>query len=86
MEICSSCLTPKSRPRIIFVNGVCNACINSETKKTINWKKRKEEFLINLTIKTKIVFLYGQDDHDIPLSHQNSIKDYCELMLDLDLV
>ena len=46
MEICSSCLTPKSRPRIIFVNGVCNACINSETKKTINWKKRKEEFLI----------------------------------------
>lgn len=48
MEICSSCLTPKSRPRVIFINGVCNACINSETKKTINWKKREEEFLIKI--------------------------------------
>ena len=36
---------PSSRPRIVFdKNGVCNACINAEEKKKINWKNRKQEF------------------------------------------
>ena len=48
MEICSTCLTPRSRPRVVFIDGRCNACINSDKKKTINWKKREEEFLIKL--------------------------------------
>ena len=42
---CKLCLTPNSRPRIIFTENVCNACINSKNKRKINWKKRKNEFL-----------------------------------------
>ena len=43
---CTNCLNMSTRPRISFnVNGVCNACIWSEKKKKIDWKKRNKEFL-----------------------------------------
>lgn len=43
---CKRCLTPNSRPRITFnEEGVCNACINAEEKKRIDWGQRKREFL-----------------------------------------
>jgi N-acetyl sugar amidotransferase len=48
MEIiyCKKCLTPNSRPRIVFDdNGVCNACLNAETKMAIDWELRRKEFL-----------------------------------------
>ena len=48
MEICSTCLTPKSRPRVIFKDGRCNACINNDQKNKINWSQREEEFLIKV--------------------------------------
>jgi hypothetical protein len=36
---------PDSRPRIVFNHdGICNACINAENKKNIDWSKRKSEF------------------------------------------
>ena len=36
---------PDSRPRIVFNDdGICNACINAENKKNIDWSKRKSEF------------------------------------------
>ena len=45
IKICKKCLTPNSRPRIVFdENGICNACLNSENKKKINWKDRKKQF------------------------------------------
>jgi N-acetyl sugar amidotransferase len=45
IEICKLCLTPNSRPRIVFnTEGICNACLNSQKKKKINWDKRKKEF------------------------------------------
>jgi len=45
IRFCERCLTPSSRPRITFTpDGVCNACINAEEKKQINWDKRKQEF------------------------------------------
>ena len=45
IELCKKCVTPSTRPRVIFnEHGVCNACINSEEKKSINWNKRREEF------------------------------------------
>ncbi len=45
IKICKKCLTPNSRPRIVFdKNGICNACLNSENKKKINWKDRKKQF------------------------------------------
>jgi len=37
---------PDTRPRIVFNNnGICNACINSDKKKKINWEIRKNEFI-----------------------------------------
>ena len=42
---CKNCLMPSSRPRIIFVNGICNGCRNKFEKNKINWKARREQFL-----------------------------------------
>jgi N-acetyl sugar amidotransferase len=37
---------PDTRPRVEFNHeGVCNACLNAEGKKQIDWDRRKEEFL-----------------------------------------
>lgn len=42
---CIRCLTPNSRPRIIFnKQNVCNACLNAEDKKNIDWEDRKKQF------------------------------------------
>ena len=38
---CKTCLNTSTRPRIMFdKDGRCNACLWSEQKKKINWKKR----------------------------------------------
>ena len=43
MQYCLKCITPISRPRVVFdKNGVCNACNWDEKKKKIDWKERKE--------------------------------------------
>ncbi len=43
---CKKCLTPNSRPRVVFdAHGVCNACLNAEEKKKIDWDARRREFL-----------------------------------------
>lgn len=45
VQYCSRCLMPSTRPRIVFnSDGVCNACLNSDEKKKINWNERKNEF------------------------------------------
>tara|TARA_B100000700_G_C14880032_1_gene777620 strand:- start:42 stop:1136 length:1095 start_codon:yes stop_codon:yes gene_type:complete len=40
---CKTCLTPCTRPRVKFIDGVCNACINWENKKKINWNERRKQ-------------------------------------------
>lgn len=46
IEHCGKCITPNSRPRIVFnEDGICNACLNAERKKRINWEERRREFL-----------------------------------------
>ncbi|WP_421782398.1 N-acetyl sugar amidotransferase [Kiloniella litopenaei] len=46
IKYCFKCLTPSSRPRIVFDEaGICNACHNAERKKEIDWDARKKEFL-----------------------------------------
>jgi N-acetyl sugar amidotransferase len=47
IKYCRKCLTPSSRPRIVFDDqGVCNACRHSENKDVgIDWNERKKEFL-----------------------------------------
>lgn len=42
---CRTCLMPDTRPRIVFTDGVCNACLYHEAKKEIDWDARKTEFL-----------------------------------------
>jgi len=43
MEICKNCLMPNTRPDTQFTDGVCQACINYESRKNIDWKNRLEE-------------------------------------------
>ena len=37
---CKKCLTPNTRPRVTFIDGICNACINWKDKEKISWNKR----------------------------------------------
>lgn len=46
VRYCKQCLTPDTRPRIIFdAEGVCNACRTAAQKKLIDWDARRKEFL-----------------------------------------
>lgn len=46
VAFCKYCLTPNSRPRVVFdLEGVCNACRNAEAKDKTDWESRKQEFL-----------------------------------------
>ena len=42
---CTRCLMPDTRPRIVFTDGVCNACSYHEAKKEIDWDARQAEFI-----------------------------------------
>ena len=43
---CRKCLTPNTRPRIVFnKKKICNACVNAKQKLVVNWKTRKKQFL-----------------------------------------
>jgi N-acetyl sugar amidotransferase len=41
---CSRCLMPRSRPRIVFRDGICNACHWAVEKQEIDWDERAAEF------------------------------------------
>ena len=44
MKRCVKCIMPETKPGISFnEEGVCNACINEESKKKIDWNKRYQE-------------------------------------------
>lgn len=41
---CKKCVLPNTRPNIIInKDGICNACINHNSKKNIDWKARKKQ-------------------------------------------
>ena len=42
MTYCKECLTPSTRPRVVFTDGVCNACLWAKEKKSINWKDKQK--------------------------------------------
>ena len=45
IQWCKKCLMPSSRPRVVFVDGVCNACIYlAGPYKQTDWDARKKEF------------------------------------------
>lgn len=46
VRYCTRCIMPDTRPRVVFdASGVCNACHNADEKKSIDWGRRKDEFL-----------------------------------------
>lgn len=45
VRYCTRCLMPDTRPRVVFdEHGVCNACLNADHKRTIDWHGRRDEF------------------------------------------
>jgi N-acetyl sugar amidotransferase len=44
VEHCKRCLMPSSRPRIVFTDGVCNACHWAEERHDINYEERADLF------------------------------------------
>ena len=45
LKYCTNCIMPETKPDLSFHNGICNACINFNDRKKIDWKKRKEELM-----------------------------------------
>ena len=67
LKYCTRCLIPNSKPDISFnEKGVCNACLNFDKRKLIDWDSRKKE-LFNILEKYKNI---GQSNWDcvIPVS------------------
>ena len=42
-EVCSRCYMPNTRPQTPFAGGICQACINYETRKNVDWDARLAE-------------------------------------------
>lgn len=43
MNYCKLCCQPDTRPKIVFKDGVCGACLYQESKKEIDWDARTRE-------------------------------------------
>jgi N-acetyl sugar amidotransferase len=43
-ERCSRCFMPATRPGSVFIDGVCGACRNFDTRANVNWDMRETEF------------------------------------------
>ena len=79
INFCKKCIMPSSRPRVRFNSeGICNACVNSEDKKKIDWSKRESEFFEivekikkkrnnNLTYDCVVAWSGGKDSTSIAL-------------------
>lgn len=46
MKYCKKCLYPDTKPQLVFNDyGICSACTNSKTKESIDWDKKREDFV-----------------------------------------
>lgn len=46
VRYCRRCIMPDTRPRVVFdLAGVCNACLNADEKRGIDWAARRDEFV-----------------------------------------
>ena len=44
LQYCTKCLLPSTKPHLSFdENGVCDACVNYESRDEVDWAKRAEE-------------------------------------------
>ena len=68
---CKNCLMPSSRPRIVFVNGICNGCRNKSEKNKINWEvKKTSNFLKKLNHIKKIKIIIVVLSHGVEVKTQ----------------
>ena len=44
MTRCKICLMPSTRPGSRFFHGICQACLNFEARKSVEWDAREKEF------------------------------------------
>lgn len=44
MNYCQSCILPDTRPHLVLIDGICNACRTHGTKRTIDWASRETAF------------------------------------------
>ena len=44
VRYCKKCVMPDTRPRIVFDEGICNACRYAETREKINWAEMNKKF------------------------------------------
>ncbi len=42
MKYCKKCLFPDTKPDLMFIDGVCSACLYQERKNEIDWDERRE--------------------------------------------
>ena len=46
MKYCKKCLYPDTKPQLVFNDdGICSACTNRKTKESIDWDKKREDFV-----------------------------------------
>ena len=65
MFYCQTCLTPSTRPRIVFNNGICNACNYAKkvNDNIINFDTRKKE-LEDLIVRIKEKKISNKSNYD----------------------
>lgn len=62
MRRCQKCLMPDTRPGSIFKQGVCQACINYEKRKEIDWEQRRKHLIERLEGKNLLIAVSGGKD------------------------
>ena len=62
MERCTKCGMPDTRPGSKFTDGVCQACINYEKRKDIDWGERQLQLYEKLEGKRVLVAVSGGKD------------------------
>ena len=43
INYCKKCVMPSTKPDLSFQDGICNACLNFENRKKIDWNIRQKE-------------------------------------------
>jgi len=68
MKRCIKCLFPDTKPDLEFTDGVCSACLYHESKKDIDWDKRRMELDDICNKYSCATTLEGEWDCIIPVS------------------
>lgn len=81
MTRCSLCNMPATRPGTIFEGGICQACLNYASRKTVNWQNRMS-MLADLCNAVKRHRAYSKYDCIIPVSGGKDSYTLCKIMVE----